>query len=263
MKCTDAVEFLHRIAPVHTGVPDDDQTGWAFGDPAQEVRAMGCTWSPTLKVLQEAARRGINFLITHEPLFFPYVDTPWYRNWPVEAKPANRARRAILERNGIAVYGFHSPWDAMPRDGTVDRCAAALGFRKVIGAGFAAKVYEVDEVSVGELAKHVRRSLASPPVRVIGDLEQRVRRVGLCIGGLGQTFGAPEEVVDMGAEAIVFGEMLEYTLQHGVELGVAMVEAGHCATETPGMRRLAQVLEEALPEAPVCFLDAALAWTCP
>jgi len=260
MKCCDVVEFLHRIAPPEKGVPNDGQTGWIFGDRDQDVRAMGCTWSPTKSVLERAASLGVNFLIAHEPLFFPYYQTPWYRNWPVDEKPANRARRAILEEHRIAVYGFHSPWDVKPGDGVLDQCAAALGFEEVLGAAFVTRLYRIAEVSVAELAGHVKRALGCPGVRVIGALERRVQKVGLSIGGLGQTFGSAEELAHMGAEAIVFGEMLEYTLRHGIELGLAMVEAGHCATENPGIRRQAELLNEEFPDVRTYFLDAGSPW---
>ena len=260
MKCADVVSFLLEIAPLERGVPNDGQTGWKFGDPQQELRGIGCTWSPTLRVLQQAAGLGINFIVTHEPLFFPCLQTPWYRNWPEEQKPANRARKAILERHAIAVYGFHSPWDVKPGDGVLDQCAAALGFEKVIARGFVTNLYEIAETTVRELSAHVRHRLASPGVRVIGDADRRVQRVGLSIGGLGQTCGAAEELAHQGADVIVFGEMLEYTLRQGIELGVAMIEAGHCATENPGIRRQAQVLAEAFPGVPAHFLDAGSPW---
>jgi len=261
MKCTDVVEFLELIAPLEAGIPSDGQTGWKFGDPEQEVSAIGCTWSPTRGVLLEAARLGINFLITHEPVFFPYYQTPWYRNWPAEEKLVNRTRRALLEQHDVAVYGFHSPWDVKPGDRVVDSCAAALGFQKVIGGGFATKLYEIKEQPVEELAALVKQRLCTPGVRVVGEPTRKVRRAGLCIGGLGQTFGAVEELAALGAEVIVFGEMLEYTFRHGLELNVAMIEAGHCATETPGIRRLAQVLGEAFAQVPSHFLDAGSPWT--
>jgi len=261
MKCAEVVSFLLEIAPLERGVPNDGQTGWKFGDPQQEARAIGCTWSPTLGVLQQAAGLGVNFIITHEPLFFPHLQTPWYRNRPAEQKPANQARRAILERHDIAVYGFHSPWDVKPVDGVLDQCAAALGLERVIAQGFVTKVYEIEETTVGMLASHVKQELGSPGVRVIGDVNRQVRRVGLSIGGLGQSFGAAEELAEAGAEAIVFGEMLDYTIRQGIELGVAMIETGHCATENPGIRRQAQVLAEAFPQVPVHFLDAGSPWT--
>ena len=81
------------------------------------------------------------------------------------------------------------------------------------------------------------------------------------IGGLGQMFNAPEELVRLGAEAAVAGECLAYTLIHARELGLAIIEAGHCPSENPGMRALARWLSETFGDLPVQFLDTGRPWS--
>jgi len=91
-------------------------------------------------------------------------------------------------------------------------------------------------------AGHVKERLGVPAVRVTGDLDREVRRVGLMAGA-----GAyVAEVARAGADVFFAGEFKYDRLFSAVEHGLATVEAGHYATEAPGMRALAGRVERKL-----------------
>ena len=95
---------------------------------------------------------------------------------------------------------------------------------------------------------------------MVADLNRKITKVGTAIGGLGQSFNLPEELHRLGAEVGIFGEMVDYTIRHAIELDLAVIEAGHLATENPGIRNLAKALEDRFPDLRVVFLDTGIPW---
>lgn len=260
MKAKEVVNFITQIAPHEAGVPNDGQSGWRFGEQEQEVTGVTVCWSPTLKVIQKTAAVGANMIVCHEPLFFHSVNGPWYTEEVPEKKIINLKRRELLEKYQICVYGSHSNWDVKEEMGTVDTLGKILGFEKEIGRGFCTRVYEIEPTSVKKMAKKVKKTLNARALRVAGDLKRQVTKVGTALGGLGQTFNVPEELYKLGAEVVIFGEMLDYTIRHAIELDLAVIEAGHIATENPGIKNLAKVLQDKFSSLKVTFIDAEIPW---
>jgi dinuclear metal center YbgI/SA1388 family protein len=95
-------------------------------------------------------------------------------------------------------------------------------------------------------AARVRERLGATALRWCGDPSRLVRRVAVC-GGAGGELAA--DAARAGADVLVTGDVKYHEAQHAVGLGVAVVDAGHFATEVPGVRALAQRLEAALAEA--------------
>jgi len=87
--------------------------------------------------------------------------------------------------------------------------------------------------------------------------------MGTMYGGFGQMFNSSEAMATLGVEAIIAGECCDYTLRNAEELGMAVIEAGHCASENPGMRALARWLAKKLPEIRVAFVDTGRPWRYP
>ena len=260
MKAREVAAAVERIAPPERGIPGDGQSGWKFGDPEREVRTVAFCWSPTSEVIERAAQLGVDMLVIHEPLLYPDLRSRWYREAPAEEKEVNRKRLDLLRRHNICVYGAHSNWDVKEGMGVADALGAVMGFEEEVGRGFVCRVYRVPPVSLGALAEEVKDKLKVDKVRVVGDLEREVTRVGTMIGGLGQLFTSPEEPWRLGAEAVIYGEALEYTLRYAVELGLGLIEAGHMATENPGIRNFPKALKEECPELRTMFLDSGTPW---
>jgi len=260
MKAQDIVDFIIQIAPHKAGVPNDSQSGWKFGDPQQEVTTVTVSWSPTLGIIEKSIKLGANMIVAHEPLVFSFIDTPWYKNDLEEDKIVNRRRLQLLREHHMCVYGSHSNWDVKEGIGVVDSFAQVLGLDREIGRGYLTRVYEVEPVSVEDLAERVKECLKLKAVRVVADLNRKITKVGTAIGGLGQSFNLPEELHRLGAAVGIFGEMLDYTIRHAIELNLAVIEAGHLATENPGIRNLAKALEDRFPDLRVVFLDTGIPW---
>ena len=258
MKAKEIVEYILEIAPFKDSfgeIPHDD--GFVFGNPDMEVKGIGVTWSPTLPVLQKAVDERLNFIITHEFLFWPHQETVWFKSEKdIMKKLPNYLRKKILEENQITVYMTHKNWDAAPEWGMCDSFPKFLGFEKEITRGRFTRVHQIQPVKLKELAEMIKEKMNLPVIRVAGNMERKVSKVGTACGGLGQIFGIPEELHRLGAEVVVFGEVLDYTVRCCLEHGMSAIETSHILSENPGVENLSIKLKEKFPEIKILFLDA-------
>ncbi len=249
-----------QIAPL-TGQVPGDTNGILYGDRDTRITGVAVTWTPSLAVLHEAAALGLNFVLTHESAWFHYSKSSWFEVTPEEEKPANVARRSIVDRFNMVLCQCHSNWDSVRTEGIVDSTARCLGLLVEIHSSRYMRVYETGERTLAELAADVKLKLGVPQVRVAGDLAMAVTRVGLAVGGLAQSCGYLDELVASGAQAVVVGEAIDYSLRVAIDSGVGLIETSHVASENPGMRNLARLLSNALSDKmPVRFIDSGHPW---
>ncbi len=246
------------IAPLQYAM-EGDPNGLLYGDPDTEITGLAVTWTPTVAVLREAACDGLNFVLTHEIPFFGAGQSNWFRTLPEEEKPHNLARRRILDAHTMVVCRCHSNWDGTP-GGVMDSCAEARGFTEHAHKGDYCCSYEIEPLTLAELADHAKLALGVPQVRVAGDLARIVTRVTVHYGGLAQIWHAVDEAVIADADAIICGEALDYTLRAAVDAGIGFIETSHVSSENPGMREFAWLLAQRLPDLPVRFVDAGMPW---
>ncbi len=255
----DVADVLEGIAPLNSGVPND-QLGFIYGRPEVPVSGVACMWNVHTRSLERAAAQGLNMIICHEALWLPAQASPWYRGPAEEAILPNQMRRALLERHGMVVYRAHSNWDALALDGVRDQAVAALG---VAGLEVEAeqRFFKVSRlrspVSVRELKGIVQQGLGFDQCRVFGDPRKLVRRFAFLIGGFGENQQhMPQAAMEMGAEALILGEMSEFILIAALEMGLPVIESLHSASESPALRRQAEMLAARLPGLPVRYVPS-------
>jgi putative NIF3 family GTP cyclohydrolase 1 type 2 len=222
-------------------------------------------WNAHTRSIAQAAAQGLNMLVCHETLWAWAHDSPWYDGPSASELRVNALRRALLEQHAMVVYRSHSNWDALPRDGVPDQAVAALGIAglRVAAAQRFFKVHELPApMAVRELAEHVERGLGFGGWRVYGERDKRVRRFSFLIGGFGENqYNMPQAALEMGAEALIIGEMSEFIAIAALEMGMPVIETLHSVSESPAIRRQAQLLGERLPGMPVCYVPSgALSW---
>ncbi len=95
-----------------------------------------------------------------------------------------------------------------------------------------------------EFRDYIDRTLKTRSL-VWGEANRPIRRVAV-VGG-----AAPDEwraARDAGADAFITGEIPHHVSKEGEEEGLAMIAAGHFATESPSMVRLAELLSKRHPD---------------
>jgi dinuclear metal center YbgI/SA1388 family protein len=193
------------------------------------------------RVIEEAARIGANLLLVHHGMF-------WGGAQRLTGVAYERLRQ--LFAHNIAVYSSHLPLDAHPTFGNNVLLARTLALEPT--GGFAR--YRTLDVGVrghcdcdtAELFERVAsfaeanggsaRSTEIPRAR-------RSHRWGICTGA-----GASSETIleaqSLELDTLIVGERPHHTAIAADDLGLVIMYAGHYATETLGVRALADHLTE-------------------
>lgn len=178
-----------------------------------------------------AAERGANLLIVHHGLF-------WGNPRPLVG-PAYR-RIAALTRHDIAVYASHLPLDRHLEVGNNPVLARMLGLKGggPFGEfdGHTIGVWGECDVSRDAFVRALTTALGVAP-RVLGFGPTQVRRVGIVTGSGG---GIIPQAAAAGLDTYVTGEGQHWTFFDAEELRINVIYAGHYATETVGVRALAE-----------------------
>ena len=257
LSAADVAAAFEEIAPRSLGLPDDE-LGFVFGDPATPVRGVACMWNVHVGSLAAAAARGLNVVVCHEHPWLPAQTSPWYAAPASGEIRSNRLRRELLERHGMVVYRSHSHWDALPGDGVPDQAVAALGIAglAVVAAERFFKVHRLPRPTrVADLKQRAEAGLGFAGCRLFGDGQRLVERFAFLIGGFGENqWHMPQAAVELGAQALIIGEMSEFILIAALELGVPVIETLHSVSEIPAIRRQADLLAARLPGLPVEYV---------
>jgi len=100
-------------------------------------------------------------------------------------------------------------------------------------------------------------------VRVAGDLDKVVSRVGLPWGGLGLSLNTAfmQSVIAHEPDVFIAGETDDYGMRFAIDAGVPMIETSHATSEIPGMRHFAEDLADRYPGLGVVAFENPAPWT--
>lgn len=113
------------------------------------------------------------------------------------------------------------------------------------GAGLGAVGNLAGAAKLADLVERVKAALGVPHVRLLGDPERPVKRVAVC-GGSGGDFVALARRRQ--AELLVTGDVKYHQALEALALDLAVIDAGHWATERVSLPFLAEHLQNALPD---------------
>lgn len=100
----------------------------------------------------------------------------------------------------------------------------------------------VEPLPLGAVADRLSDRLPSPHLRVAGDLDRQVRRVAACGGAGDSLIGA---ALTAGADVYVTGDLRHHVTLDARTQGLALIDAGHYATEVAALPLLRTALTEA------------------
>jgi len=165
-----------------------------------------------------AAEARADLLLVHHGLF-------WGGPRPLTG-PSYRRVASLLQCD-IAVYSAHLPLDRHPEVGNNAVLARELGV-SVRG--------EFGDLERMDLRQRLTELLGSTP-RLMAFGPARTRRVGIVTGGAGSLIG---QAAAAGLDTYITGEGAHHTYFDAEELGLNVFYAGHYATETVGVKALAE-----------------------
>jgi dinuclear metal center YbgI/SA1388 family protein len=195
--------------------------------------------------IRMAVEQRADCLLVHHGLF-------WGGLRPLVG-PAYR-RVAELIKGNVALYGAHLPLDRHPEVGNNPLLARQLGMtlRGEFGSYHGAPIGVWGEWagSRDDLARAIAKTLGAP-ARLLPFGPERIRRVGVVTGAGGSLI---PQAAAAGLDTYVTGEGQHWTFFDAEELGVNVFYAGHYATETVGVKALAEHVAAKF-ELPWVFLD--------
>ena len=227
------------------------------GNPDTPVAGVAVTMMATMDVLQRAAAKGLNLVITHEPTFYAHLDKP---EGVPEDDPVWAEKRAFIEKHKLIVWRFHDHWHMRKPDGIEAGNVHALGWEKFQRADNQ-YLFLIPEVTLKELAKQVASKLGSPVLRVVGDPEMKVTKVGFSPGSAGSQREIHALEQD-DVEVLMVGETREWeTVEYAADAvsegrHKALIVIGHIPSEQPGMEECARWLKGFVKDVPVEFVPA-------
>ena len=215
------------------------------------IRAIAAAVDFSTRAIQGAAEKGANLLIVHHGMF-------WRGIGPFSGA-SYRTLRLLME-NDIAVYSSHLPLDRHPTFGNNALLAAALGLTATgsfarfqdIFIGVSGEI-NIETASLISRAREFAKSYGEIRTSVVSK-GRRTRKWGMCTGA-GASAETLSEAAMTGIDTLIVGEGPHWTAIHAEEHGLAIIYAGHYATETLGVRALAQHLAEK-HELPWSFISA-------
>jgi dinuclear metal center YbgI/SA1388 family protein len=189
--------------------------------------------------VEGAVNAGAQLLLVHHGMF-------WSGAQSLVGHRHRRLRSLIT--NDVAVYSAHLPLDVHPELGNNALLAKRLGlepssgfFRyQTIDVGLAGECDVATRViaeKAGDLAAEFRGTLVTTPF----EPDRRTRRWGICTGS-GADSKSLLEAARRGIDTLIVGEGPHHTAVEARELGIVVLYAGHYATETLGVRALADRL---------------------
>lgn len=227
------------------------------GNPDAPVTGVAVTMMATMDVLQRASAKGLNFIITHEPTFYAHLDTP---EGVPQDDPVWAEKRAFIEKHGLVVWRFHDHWHMRTPDGIEAGNVHALGWEKYQTPDNQ-YLFVMPERTVKELAKQVAAKLGSSVVRVVGDPEMKVTKVGFSPGAA----GSEREINALerdDVQVLMVGETREWeTVEYAADAvsegrKKALIVIGHIPSEQPGMEECTRWLKGFVKDVPVEFVPA-------
>ncbi len=244
-KLAEIVRHLEQLLD-HASVGDypGAQNGLQFEN-SGAISRVACAVDSCEAVLHAAAAVRGTLLLVHHGLL-------WAGAQPFTA--ALRRKIQIAIDGDLAIFSSHLPLDLHPTLGNNALLAKALGLKKPTPA-FAAKGQMIG--LVGEL-KITRDALAKKLASAVNGRvhfapggPERIARVGIVTGGAGREVTA---AAALGCDAFITGEGPHDSYTLAEELGVNLYYGGHYATETFGVRALADYVAKKY-RVPSKFID--------
>jgi dinuclear metal center YbgI/SA1388 family protein len=200
---------------------------------AHEVTKIAAGVSSSRELFERAAQAGAQLLVVHHGLF--------WENDPRIVDEQLKGRLRALFDGDVTLAAYHLALDAHREIGNNALLAGALGIdsrERVLEWGFGGRLEE--PATLAELAVRLERATGREPQSFDGGPD-RIERVAVITGGAARLF---PRVAALGYHAYVTGEPAEPTLHAAKELGTHFLAGGHYATETFGIKALAEKLAE-------------------
>lgn len=222
------MDWLNALAPFESA-EDFDNVGLLMGDPSAEVSGVLFALDATCEAAREAISSGTQLLVTHHPLIFTPLRRIDYTS------PQGRTFLALAEGR-VNLIAVHTNWDKAT-GGVSDALANALELTDARRVDDYLRLGALPSpMDQNELLRFITDKLNVAP-RMYGSANAPILQAAVAAGAYGE---AAANAYLQGAQAYITGEIKHHELMDACARGLVVYEAGHYATEVPGIAALYQ-----------------------
>lgn len=253
MTLSDCIAILERIAPLDLA-ESWDNVGLLVGDRRATVERIMTCLTLTPDVAREAIADGVQLVVTHHPVLFKPVQR-------LTTDTEDGAMLLGLIRAGVAIYSPHTAYDST-FDGINSQLAAVLELQQptplrpaTVGLGSQAEQSALEvgggrwgtlprATTLAALAEQIKRLLSADTVQFVGDANRMVQHVAVACGSAAEFL---PDARAAGCDVLLTGEARFHSCLEARSTGIALILAGHYATERTSVEQLARQLAESCP----------------
>lgn len=234
----DVYKFIDDFAPFSTQ-DKFDNSGLLVGSMDMPADRIGVCLDITAKTVEEAARKGVQLIVSHHPVIFHKLSA---------LEPCSPV--ALLAKHGISAICAHTNVD-IATGGISDIMLELLDFKgdtEVLepvhndGSGYG-RIVELDFAADAEgLAQRCKEVFGCEFVRYY-DSGKVLKRVAVCSGAGGSEDNV-ENAAKKGVDALITGDVKHSGFMEAVNRGITLIDAGHFHTENIVCPQLAAELEK-------------------
>jgi dinuclear metal center YbgI/SA1388 family protein len=254
VRVAEIVNFLEEFAPP-TLAEDWDNVGLLVGDGTQNASTLMTCLTISPDVAAEAVQRNAGMIVTHHPVLFR----------PVQRLTSETTEgRMLLDliTKGIAVFSPHTAYDSA-KDGINQQLAELFQLNNIQALrpipNFETSNHIADNsvhgagrygclpvpISLGDFLEHVKAKLGIDRLQFVGNESITIERIGIACGSAAEF---TQDAQKKNCQALLTGEARFHACFEAVALDIALVLAGHYATERPAIERLAEILQKQFPQ---------------
>lgn len=234
MKRDELVTYLDTYLATKT-IEDESNNGLQV-EGAEEVTRLAFAVDAGFAAFEGARVAGAQLLIVHHGLFW---------SQPLMVTGIHRQRLKVLLEANVGLYASHLPLDFHPEVGNNATLAQWLALEETVpfgeykghSVGVAGSLQET--ISLDQFVAQVEHALGEPVIQVWPFGSNNIRRAGIVSGGAGSLVG---EAAEAAVDVFLTGEMSHNVYHEAQELGLNVIYGGHYATETSGLKSLAEHL---------------------
>lgn len=231
VRCIDIINIMEEYAkPLYA--ENWDNIGLLVGDEGSIIKKILVALDINDEVIEEAIQNNCDMIITHHPFIFKGLKC--IKNSDILGK-----RIIKLIKNNISVYSAHTNLD-IAKNGTNDTFAELLGLQnidnlfpsKIAGEefGLGRTGYLSEKIKFSEFIEKVKNSIGIDKLIVCGDLNQPVKKIGICTGSGGE-LEFISQAIKLKCDVYITGDLKYHNSQFGKDLGICLIDATHYASE--------------------------------
>lgn len=225
MKVRDIKNYLDERFPLSNAESfDQNAIGLAIGDENIDVSGIILTLDLTKEVIMEAINNNCNMIISHHPFLFNPIQKVLFKSEKGEVI------KLMCEHN-LSLYSMHTNLD-VGSGGVNDTLAKILNLTDVkivndeASFGNYLRYGKIKPMTLKDLANYVKKVFNLSGVRVLGDLDKKIKTVGV-VGGSGAHPSDIMTAVKAGVDCYITGEVHLNNSQLASFYGLSIIEVNH------------------------------------